>query len=98
MTTKLGRGRVLNPEQMFRRCGVAMSSPLGPTLANAFLIYQEKDWLEHCPLEYRPLYYRRYVDNIFVLFNSAEHPKRFQRSRHLNISSETTESPFLTLI
>ena len=51
---------------------VAMSSPLGPTLANAFLIYHEKNWLEHCPLEYRPLYYQRYVDDIFVLFNSAE--------------------------
>ena len=89
MTTKLGRGRVLNPEKRFRRCGVAMSSPLGPTLANAFLIYHEKDWLEHCPLEYRPLYYRRYVDDIFVLSNSAEHLKRFRsylNSRHLIIS------------
>ena len=37
--------------------GVAMGSPLGPTLANAFLVYHEKNWLEHCPLEYRPLYY-----------------------------------------
>ena len=57
--------------------GVAMGSPLGPTLANAFLVYHEKNWLEHCPLEYRPLYYRRYVDDIFVLFNSAKHLKRF---------------------
>ena len=69
--------------------GVAMGSPLFPTLANAFLVYHEKNWLEHCPVEYRPLYYRRYVDDIFVLFNSAEHLKRFHsylNSRHLNIS------------
>ena len=69
--------------------GVAMGSPLGPTLANAFLVYREKNWLEHCPVEYGPLYYRRYVDDIFVLFNSAEHLKRFYsylNSRHLNIS------------
>ena len=69
--------------------GVAMGSPLGPTLANAFLVYHEKNWLEHCPVEYRPSYYRRYVDDIFVLFNSAEHLKRFYsylNSRHLNIS------------
>ena len=69
--------------------GVAMGSPLGPTLANAFLVYHEKNWLEHCPMEYRSLYYRRYVDDIFVLFNSAEHLKRFYsylNSRHLNIS------------
>ena len=69
--------------------GVAMGSPLGPTLANAFLVYNEKNWLEHFPLEYRPFYYRRYVNDIFVLFNSAEHLKRFYsylNSRHLNIS------------
>ena len=68
--------------------GVAMGSPLGPTLANAFLVYREKNWLEHCPVEYRPLYYGRYVDDIF-LFNSAEHLKRFYsylNFGHLNIS------------
>ena len=27
--------------------GVAMGSPLGPTLANAFLVYHKKNWLEH---------------------------------------------------
>ena len=66
-----------------------MGNPLGPTLANAFLVNHEKNWLEHCPLEYRPLYYRRYLDDIFVLFNSPEHLKRFHsyfRSCHLNIS------------
>ena len=69
--------------------GMAMGSPLSPTLANAFLVYHEKNWLEHCPVEYRPSYYRRYVDDIFALFNSAEHLKSFYsylNSRHLNIS------------
>ena len=48
-----------------------------------------KNWLEYCPVEYRPLYYGRYVDDIFVLFNSAEHLKHFYsylNSRHLNVS------------
>ena len=69
--------------------GVAMGSPLDPTLANAFLVYHNKNWLERCPLEYRPLYYRRYVDDIFVLFNLPEHLKRFHsylNPCHLNIS------------
>ena len=39
--------------------GVAMGSPVGPTLANAFLVYHEKNRLENCPVEYTPLYYRR---------------------------------------
>ena len=29
--------------------GVAMGSPLGPTLANLFLVYYEHKWLECCP-------------------------------------------------
>ena len=69
--------------------GLAIGSLLGPTLANAFLVYHEKNWLEQCPVEYRPLYYRRYVDVIFVSFNSAEHLKCFYsylNSRHLDIS------------
>ena len=57
--------------------GGAMGSSPGPTLADASLFYHEKNWYEHCPLEYRPLYYRGYVDDIFLLFNSAEHLKRF---------------------
>ena len=69
--------------------GMAMDSPLGSTLANAFLVYHQKSWLKNCSLEYRPLYYRRYVDDIFVLFDSAEHLKRFHsylNSCHLNMS------------
>ena len=30
------------------------------------------------PLKYRPLYYRRYFDDIFVLFKPSDHIKRFQ--------------------
>ena len=48
--------------------GVAMGSPLGPTLANLFLVYYEHIWLEKCPLQFQPKYYRRYVDEIFLMF------------------------------
>ena len=66
--------------------GVAMGSPLGPSLANAFLAHHEQNWLDSCPLEYRPLYYQRYVDDIFVLFKSSDHLKRFQS--YLNSHSQ----------
>ena len=36
--------------------GVAMGSPLGPSLANAFLAHHEQNWLDSCLLKYRPLY------------------------------------------
>ena len=71
---------------------MAMGYPFGPILANAFLVSHEKNWPEHSSLEYRPLYYRRYVDDVFVLFNSPENLKRFHcylNSCHLNISFTT---------
>ena len=53
--------------------GVAMGSPLGPSLANAFLSYHEKNWLNSCPQGFKPVFYQRYVDDIFVLFKSNDH-------------------------
>ena len=53
--------------------GVAMGSPLGPTLANAFLCFHEKIWLNEYPDEFKPVYYRRSADNILVLFRPPDH-------------------------
>ncbi len=58
--------------------GVAMGSPLGPTLANAFLAHHEKSWLANCPSDFKPVLYKRYVDDIFLLFTSELHVKPFQ--------------------
>ena len=69
--------------------GVAMGSPLGPTLANAFLVHFEKNWLRNCPSDFKPHYYRRYVDDIFVLFTSPRHLEAFRNflnGRHANLS------------
>ena len=69
--------------------GVAMGSPLGPSLANAFLSYHEKNWLNNCPQGFKPVFYRRYVDDIFILFKSNDHLKYFQdflNSCHINMS------------
>ena len=53
--------------------GVAMGSALGPTLANAFLCHIEKEWLDNCPIYFKPVIYKKYVDGIFVLFSYEEH-------------------------
>ena len=58
--------------------GVAMGSPLGPSLGNAFLSYHEKNWLNNFPQGFTPVFYRRYVYNIFILFRLNDHLKYFQ--------------------
>ncbi|XP_057308105.1 uncharacterized protein LOC130645991 [Hydractinia symbiolongicarpus] len=76
--------------QLFKQVdGVAMGSPLGPSLANAFLSHHEKTWLDNCPSSFKPVYYRRYVDDVFVLFSSPSHLPLFKdylNRQHINIS------------
>ena len=86
--------------------GVAMGSPLGPCLANVFMNFHEQIWLEECPEEIKPKFYRRYVDDIFVLCESQEQLERFKEylnSKHANINftSEVEENgklPFLDML
>ena len=64
-----------------------MGSPLGPTLANAFLCHYEKEWLNSCPIEFKPKLYKRYVDDIFVMFPPRHCVKKFvdyMNTKHLN--------------
>ena len=56
---------------------VAVCSPLRPTLANIFVWYHESNWLKDCPKDFKHVYYERYVDDIFVLFNKPEHEQFF---------------------
>ena len=70
---------------------VAMGSPLGPTLSNAFLVHfiGLLNWLQNYPSDFKPHYYRRYVDDIFVLFTSSKHLEAFRNflnGQHANMS------------
>ena len=69
--------------------GVSMGSPLGPTLANAFLSFHEQKWIDDCPDDIKPIVYRRYVDDIFILCRDKEHHAKFlayMNSKHPNIA------------
>ena len=76
-------------KQLYRQVdGVAMGSPLGPLLANVFMCFSEKKWLSNCPGEFKPIYYRRYVDDSFVIFKAREHAQQFLHylnAQHNNI-------------
>ena len=69
--------------------GVAMGSPLGPMLANIFLSHREENWLNKCPIKFKTSFYRRYVDDICVLFESSKSADSFRAymsSKHQNIN------------
>jgi len=86
--------------------GLGMGLPLGPTFANIFMCYHEHRWLDQCPVEFKPVFYRRYVDDTFVLFRSKSHAKLFLdylNSRHnsINFTMENEQSnklPFLDTV
>ena len=83
--------------------GVAMSSPLGPTLADIFLCFHEQIWLDNCPVEFKPVIYRRFVDDIFLLFRSKEHIEKFYlylNCQHPNIrfTSEIEENNSISFL
>ena len=57
--------------------GVTMGSLLGPTLANVFLCYHEKIWLQNCQSAFKAVIYRRYGDDTFLLFRWIHHIEKF---------------------
>ena len=68
---------------------VAIGSPLGTTTENVFLSFYEIKWLEQCPKEFKPVFCRTYVNDIFVLFKSAEYllkVRNYFNTSHPNMS------------
>ena len=69
--------------------GVAMGPPLGPALANIFMCSFESKWLWGCSNDFKPVFYKHYIDDIFALFSSPDHADKFRKylpSRHPNIN------------
>ena len=50
--------------------GVAMGSLLGPSFANIFMRALEQNFLPNCPSNYKPIFYRRFVDDTFCIFQN----------------------------
>ena len=83
-----------------------MRPSLGPTLANALLCFHERIWFIRCPDEFKPVYYRRYVDDIFFLFRLPVHLGKFQnylnfKHRNIRFTCEkeyNNSKPFLDVL
>ena len=82
--------------------GVAIGSPLRPTLANVFICY-EKIWLQNCPSKFKPVIYRRYVDDTFLLFRLKHHIEKFRnyfnrQQKSIRFTSETENENSMPLL
>ena len=68
--------------------GVSVGSPLAPILANFFMGYLEKDWVEKAQVA-KTTFYKRYIDDIFAVFESeldAETFNTYLNNKHKNIN------------
>lgn len=80
--------------------GVAMGSPLGPALANIFVGFYERQLFSTTSM---PLFYKRYVDDTFVLFQHKEEVNKFhdtinQLHPNLKFTVETEENGKLSFL
>ena len=72
--------------KFYEQCdSVAMGSPLVPTLGSIFMCHFENIWLENCPSHFKPIVYRRFVDDTFLLFRSKDQVEKFRN--YLNITT-----------
>ena len=68
-----------DPLSYSRRDGIlsGFRNPLDGWISWIFLCYHEEDWINNCPPEFKPIFYRRYLDDIFVLFNNPSQIQPF---------------------
>ena len=66
-----------------------MGCLLGSVLANIFMCSFESKWLRDCPNYFKPVFYRSYINDIFVLFSYPNHADKFREhlsSKYPNIN------------
>ena len=77
ITKTMSESLILFDQEFYKQHdGVVMGSPVGPTLANVTLCYHKKIWLQNYPFEFKPVIYRRFNDDTFLLFRSKLHIKK----------------------
>ena len=57
--------------------GLSMGSPISPIAANIFLCNFESEFLDTCPFNIKPKFYRRYLDDTFLLFDNENQALSF---------------------
>ena len=67
------------------------------------LSYAIMKWLNGCPKKFKPVFYKSYVDDIFVLFKRTEHVKPFvaymnSKNKNDNFSFETEKNAQMSFL
>ena len=65
-----------------------MSLPLLGCLSNIFLCFNVSTWLSNCQINFKPIFYKRYLNDTFILFNHPSHTPLFlqyMNNQHPNI-------------
>ena len=80
-----------------------MGLPHSPVFANIFLAFHEEQWLTNCPAHFKPVLYRRYVDDTFVLFSDKSHVPLFlnylnRQHNNINFTMETENDRSLSFL
>ena len=77
---------LLNSETFFQIDGAPMGG------CDIFVCFHEKVWLNICPSEFKSVFYRRYVDDTFLLFRFPSHIQLFLTN--LNSQHQSIEFTF----
>ena len=76
LLTLASQGIFMYKDKIYKQTdGVAMGSPLGPSLANFFLGHLERDKIMHS--DFTPQFYNRYVDDICAIFYDSDNVQNF---------------------
>ena len=83
-----------------------MGSPLGPSFSNICMCALEQNFLSNCPSNYKPIFYRRFVDDTFCIFENRTQVECFLKylnGQHPNIKfthelEEDNSLPFLDIL
>ena len=91
-------------KRLYRQCeGLGMGLPHSPVFANIFLAFHEEQWLTNCPAHFKPVLYRRSVDDTFVLFSDKSHAPLFlnylnRQHNNINFTMETENDRSLSFL
>ena len=78
--------------------GVAVHFFLGPSLANSNLAHYEQIWLDDFPDEFKLAHYKRYGNDIFVIFRSLPHLEKFNEYLHTKFTNKNEVNGSLPLL